>query len=190
MTNEFNFSELNFEIKIVTPSGTEVSINPIAQVSINETDIKKEIQLLPAQYAFFGSVYIHSKKLRDLKELELRNLKNAAGKAIREESVKAGKEFKNKEVEEIISEMDSIQKLEIELIKLDAETSQLYYLCNALDKKVTSLRSLSYMKSKEDDVDNYRSKSGIFNSDAVDKPSINPNRWENSSVNLQDNQPK
>jgi len=182
MTNDFNFSELNFEIKIVTPSGTEVTINPLAQVSINENNIKKEIQLLPAQYAFFGSVYIHNKKLRDLKELELRNLKNAAGKAIREESVKAGKEFKNKQIEEIISEMESVQRLEMELIKLDAETNQLYYLCNALDKKVTSLRSLSYMKSKEDDVDNNRSKSGIFNSDAINSPSIDPNRFEKTTL--------
>ena len=182
MKTEFNISDLSFEIKVMTPSGTEVTINPLAQVSINENDIRKEIQLLPAQYAFFGSVYIYSKKLRDLKELELRNLKNAAGKVIREESVKSGKEFKNKQIEEIVSEIESVQRLEMELIKLDAETSQLYYLCNALDKKVTSLRSLSYMKSREDDVDNSRSKSGIFNGDAINSPSIDPNRFEKTTL--------
>ena len=185
MENEFNATQLNFEIKVTTPSGKEVVINPLAQVSINEENVRREIQLIPAQYAFFTSVYIHSKKKRDLKELELNNRKSAASKFAREEAKKMGKDLNNKQVEEIISQMESLHKLETEFIELEAQTSQLFYLCNALDKKVTSLKSLSYMKSKEDEIPEHFSKSNAMNREgSAINTGINPNRFNDTKEQI------
>ena len=162
MSEYFDASQLRFSIKVITPAGKEVTIDPLAQVVINEDNVKQEIQDLPAQYAFFSSVYISAKKKCSMLDLKLSRTKNDLAKLTRKEASSKGKDLNNKQVEEIVSGIKMVQDLEDQLLNAESEKDQLYYICIALDKKSYSLKSLQYMQAKEEGAIFDSRKSEIF----------------------------
>ena len=180
MTNNeyFDINLLKFSIKVVSPSGKEIEIDPLAQVIIDEENIKGQIKLLPAQYAFFTAVYLEAKKIRDIAEIDLNKLKADKSKLIRlkfkKKNIKGEeKELSNKEVEEHLYGEEDVISNEKKLIDLTSYASQCYYLCEALNKKQVSLGSLSYIQNQEKKVlDN------ITKDSLLEPISIDPNLYE------------
>ena len=188
MTNNeyFDINLLKFNIKVVSPSGKEIEIDPLAQVIIDEENIKGQIKLLPAQYAFFTAVYLEAKKKRDIAEIDLNKLKAEKSKEIRlkfkKKNVKGEeKELSNKEVEEhLYCEVDSsgvnlVSYYERQLVELTSYASQCYYLCEALNKKQVSLGSLSFIQNQEKKVLENITRDSLINSSPI---SIDPNLFE------------
>ena len=179
MSEYFDAEKLKFEISVLAPSGQQIKINPLAQVNINQDNLQKEVVDLPAQYAFFTSAYIVAKKKSSMLELELKRTVNMFSKITRKESKASGKkELNNKEVDEIVSDLDVVKKLENELLDASIERDRLYFVCNAIDKKANSIRNLLYLQKQELDATFSARKSEYLNKDAINESAgINPNRF-------------
>jgi len=184
MTNNeyFDINLLKFSIKVVSPSGKEIEIDPLAQVIIDEENIKGQIKLLPAQYAFFTAVYLEAKKNRDIAEIDLNKLKADKSKQIRlkfkKKNIKGEeKELSNKEVEEHLYGEEDVVINEKKLVDLTSYSSQCYYLCEALNKKQVSLGSLSYIQNQEKKVLDNITKDAL-----LDPISIDPNLFEKTKL--------
>ena len=181
MTNNeyFDINLLKFSIKVMSPSGQEIEIDPLAQVIIDEENIKGQIKLLPAQYAFFTAVYLEAKKVRDIAEIDLITLKADKSKDIRFKFKKKNvrgeeKELSNKEVEEHLYGEEEVVFKEKQLVDLTSYSSQCYYLCEALNKKQVSLGSLSYIQNQEKKVLDNITKDSLIDPQI----SIDPNLFE------------
>jgi len=178
-TNEyFDVNELRFKVKVSSPSGKNIEIDPMAQVIIDEENIREQIKLLPAQYAFFTSVYLLAKKNRDIAEIDLNAFKAEKSKEIRLKFKKKNskgeeKELSNKEVEEHLYSVELI-KLEKILINLTIYANQCYYLCQSINKKQISLGSLSYMQNQEKKVTDNLIRDGLTDPEIT----IDPNLFE------------
>ena len=175
----FDINLLKFIIKVVSPSGKEIEIDPLAQVIIDEENIKGQIKLLPAQYAFFTAVYLEAKKIRDIAEIDLNKLKADKSKNIRlkfkKKNIKGEeKELSNKEVEEHLYGEEDVIYNEKRLVDLTSYASQCYYLCEALNKKQVSLGSLSYIQNQEKKVSDNIMKDSLIDTQI----SIDPNLFE------------
>ena len=166
-----DFTKIDFTIKVILPSGKEIDINPIAQLVINEDDIRKEVRELPAQYALFGSLYVQYKKNRDILNYKLNELKTKYEKKIREENG----DLKNKEVEVMVDSMDDVKTLSQNLIHANYYVNQLYHLLEGLEKKQKSLTALGYMNAREERVNDEFTKSKLLNNST--DIAINPNRY-------------
>lgn len=181
MTNNeyFDVNILRFKVKVVSPSGKQIEIDPLSQVIIDEDNVKGQIKLLPAQYAFFTAVYLDAKKAKDIAEIDLNKLKADRSKEIRAKFKKKNikgeeKELSNKEVEEHLYGEEDIVAAEKKLVDLTSYASQCYYICEALNKKQISLGSLSYIQSQEKKVLESLAKDSLMDNSIQ----IDPNLFE------------
>lgn len=170
MNKTFNieeFRDLHLIIKIESSSGKSLDLDPILIAQIDESRVKEELKVLPTQYILFAKLYLDTKKKKDLLEIELDDLKTDYAKEARKDADDANRKITNPEVKDYVSSKEDIREKERELIGLNNQTTQLYYLCKTLDKKYDSLKSLSFMQNKEDKIDNYE-----------DSIEIDPHKYE------------
>jgi len=175
----FDTNELRFKIKVCSPSGKNIEIDPLAQVIIDEENIKEQIKLLPAQYAFFTAVYLLAKKNRDIAEIDLNALKAEKSRDIRAKFKKQNskgeeKALTNKEVDEHLYLDKDVIDGEKQLINLTIYANQCYYLCQSIDKKQVSLGSLSYIQNQEKKVTDNLMRDGLIDNQIA----IDPNLYE------------
>lgn len=179
--DNIDFSSIDFSIKVILPSGSLLNINPVAQLFINEEKVRDEIKLLPAQFALFGSIYVQYKKNRDTLELKYNELKNKHAKEVREHAAVAHKELNNKQVDEIVNDLDDVKKLALTLIEMEYYVKQLYYLLEGLELKQSSLKALDYMNAREERAGDNVNKFKLFNNEAINNP-IDPNKYEKTKT--------
>jgi hypothetical protein len=179
--DDIDFSSIDFNIKVILPSGSLLNINPVAQLYINEDRVREEIKLLPAQFALFGSIYVQYKRNRDILELKFNELKNKHSKEVREQSSRLKKELNNKQVDEIVNDLEEVKKLALTLIEMEFYVKQLYYLLEGLEIKQNSLKALDYMNAREERAGDNVNKFKLFNNDAINNP-IDPNKYEKTKT--------
>ncbi len=176
--DKLSLNGIDFKIKVILPSGSELEINPVAQLIVDEQNIRQEIRELPAQFALFSSIYVKYKKNRDLTEHTLSSLRNAYAKEIR----KLNNNLNNREVDEIIDTRDEIMQLKQKLIDESYYVNQLYYLIEGLEKKQKSLGALDYMNSREERAQNELTRFKNLEDNTIDNTStINANRYKKTT---------
>jgi len=172
-----DLNEYYFKIIVNTPSGKSIEINPLAQLQVNETDIKDELKLMPAQYMLYASTYSEYKKQLDLLENEIEQVENEATKRIRREWNDENIKLTIKLIAELLVDDPEIQEKTKQLVMLRNTVNQLYYFCKALDKKYYTLKTLSFMQGQ--------SQSGMDSEE--EDINIDINKYEKEKSKLKEN---
>lgn len=172
--DNIDLTKLDLSIKIILPSGATTNINPIAQLSVDENNIRKEVILIPAQYALFSSLYVQYKKNRDVLDSKLSQLKVEYAKKARLEQ----EDINNKRVDEIVESCPDVIELNSRLIYANYYVNQLYHLLQGLELKQKTLSSIDYMNAREERSAQDLSKFKILGGNAINDTGIDINKYE------------
>lgn len=137
------------EVKPGVPKKKTIEVDIIPELDLDYQILEDQMQDLPAQYAFYATVYSESKFWVSLAE---RALKAARGNAVRAIQTRAAQDkvrFTAEQIKTVLEAEQDVIDADTKLQMLQMQTGKLYHMLEALRMKAELARSLAGFKRQE-----------------------------------------
>lgn len=127
----------------------KITVNVLPVLEVEYESVETELTNVPAQFAYFASVYSEARQQVTLYERAIKTRRGRITKEILERQKEEKTRLTSDQISRILDADEDIENLEIKLAQKQMQTGKLYYFLEALKLKNENLRSLAGFKRLE-----------------------------------------
>lgn len=142
-----------FQVKLLAQNedGTakRVMVDILPDLNLDLENLIEQMEVLPAQYAFWAAVYSEAKMACALAERELKTRRGKVTELITEQSREQGLKFSVETIKTIVESHEELVRADALLQKAQMKAGKLFNMMEALKMKAELARSLAGFKRQE-----------------------------------------
>lgn len=127
----------------------KITVNVLPVLEVEYEAVETELANVPAQFAYFASVYSEARHQVTLYERAIKTRRGRITKEILERQKEEKTRLTSDQITRILDADEEIENLENKLAQKQMQTGKLYYFLEALKLKNENLRSLAGFKRLE-----------------------------------------
>lgn len=127
----------------------KITVNILPVLDVDYETLETEIANVPAQFAYFATVYSEARHQVNLYERAIKVRKGQLMKQILLKQQEAKTRLTSDQITKILDSDEGIEQLETKLANKQMQAGKLYYFLEALKMKNDNLRSLAGFKKQE-----------------------------------------
>lgn len=147
-TQLFNIT-VTLRVEDANEKPKKISLNVLPVMEVEYETVEAELVNVPAQYAYFASVYSEARQQVTLYERAIKTRRGRITKEILERQKEEKTRLTSDQITRILDADEGIENLEIKLAQRQMQVGKLYHFLEALKLKNENLRSLAGFKRLE-----------------------------------------